>query len=96
MIDKSLYIKPPRHIRAFDWKKQSPQTREEIDAFFASPGLLAVKEQIVEMGRRLYQRGYVDGNGGNLSVRVSPDLVLCTPTLRLSQMRQGSGSKEFS
>ena len=26
-------------------------------------------------------RAYVDGNGGNISVRVATDLVLCTPTL---------------
>lgn len=81
MIDKSLYIKPPRKSRVFDWKRQNPQTREEIDSFFSSAELARVKEQIVQMGRRLYQRGYVDGNGGNLSVRVSPELVLCTPTL---------------
>jgi L-fuculose-phosphate aldolase len=29
----------------------------------------------------MWQRGYVDGNGGNISVRVAEDLVLCTPTL---------------
>jgi len=33
------------------------------------------------MGRRIYNKGYTDGNGGNISVRVGEDLVLCTPTL---------------
>ncbi len=32
------------------------------------------------MGRRLWQRAYVEGNGGNIAVRVGKDLVLCTPT----------------
>ena len=39
------------------------------------------KEQICEIGRRLWQRGYVDGNGGNISVLVAENFVLCTPTL---------------
>lgn len=81
MADKSLYIKPPFVVRAFDWTRHDPQTRAEIDAFFASAEVCAVKRQMVEMGRRLYKREYVDGNGGNLSVRVAKDLVLCSPTL---------------
>jgi L-fuculose-phosphate aldolase len=39
------------------------------------------KERICETGKRMWQRGFVDGNGGNISVRVAEDLVLCTPTL---------------
>ncbi len=53
----------------------------EIEAFFQQPRTVALKEQVCEMGRRLWQRGYVDGNGGNLAIKVAPDLVLCTPTL---------------
>lgn len=81
MSYESLYIKPPVINRAFDWKRHNPKTRKELDAFFSSAEVSAVKRQMVEMGRRLYQRGYVDGNGGNLSVRVGHDLVLCSPTL---------------
>ena len=29
----------------------------------------------------MWQREYVDGNGGNLAVRVGEDLALCTPTM---------------
>jgi L-fuculose-phosphate aldolase len=81
MANKSLYIKPPLVNRVFDWKRHNPKTRKAIDAFFASEEVCAVKRQIVEIGRRLYKREYVDGNGGNLSVRVAQDLVLCSPTL---------------
>lgn len=81
MADKSLYIKPPLVVRAFDWTKHNPKTRKTIDAFFVSEEVTAVKRQMVEVGQRLYKREYVDGNGGNLSVRVAKDLVLCTPTL---------------
>lgn len=81
MADQSLYIKPALVNRTYDWTKNNPQTREELDAFFTSEGIVLVKRQMVEMGRRLYKREYVDGNGGNLSVRVGQDLVLCSPTL---------------
>ena len=39
------------------------------------------REEIVAVGSKLWQRGYVDGNAGNISVRVSRDQVLCTPTM---------------
>jgi len=57
----------------------SPQ--KEIDAFFNSPEIHALKLQICEMGRRLWSREYVDGNGGNIAIRVGEDIALCTPTL---------------
>ncbi len=41
---------------------------------------LAAAEQICAIGRRLWQRGYVNGNDGNLSVRVDDDRVVCTPS----------------
>jgi L-fuculose-phosphate aldolase len=40
-----------------------------------------LKAEIVGAGQRLWQREYVDGNGGNISARIADDLVLCTPTL---------------
>jgi L-fuculose-phosphate aldolase len=48
---------------------------------FHSPAVEAIKEEIVRTGRKLWQRQYVDGNGGNISARVSRDYVVCTPTL---------------
>ncbi len=39
------------------------------------------REQICEIGRRLYARGLCTGNDGNISVRLGPDRVLSTPTL---------------
>ncbi|HET9594677.1 MAG TPA: L-rhamnose isomerase, partial [Anaeromyxobacteraceae bacterium] len=53
----------------------------EAEDVFRSPAVEAQKARILDMGRRLWQRAYVDGNGGNISVRVTDDLVLCTPTL---------------
>lgn len=39
-----------------------------------------LKLLLCELGKRMWQRGYVDGNSGNLSVRLEDDCVLCTPT----------------
>ncbi|HUU81886.1 MAG TPA: class II aldolase/adducin family protein [Phycisphaerae bacterium] len=40
-----------------------------------------LREQVCEIGRRLYARCFVAGNAGNLSCRMAADRVLCTPTL---------------
>ena len=38
------------------------------------------KEKIIETGKRLYARGLVSGNEGNVSIRVGDNEVWCTPT----------------
>jgi len=38
------------------------------------------RRQIVEVGKRLWQRGYVAANDGNLSVRLSDGRIVITPT----------------
>jgi len=48
---------------------------------FNSPEAQRIKEHIVSVSHRLWKREYVDGNGGNVSVRIGPNEVLCTPTL---------------
>ena len=53
----------------------------ELQAFFNSPEIHALKLQICDIGRRLWGRAYVDGNGGNIAIRVGEGLALCTPTL---------------
>lgn len=40
----------------------------------------ALRREICEVGRRIYQRGFVAANDGNISARMSDDRVLCTPT----------------
>ena len=39
-----------------------------------------VRADIVEVGRRLYNRGFVASNDGNISVRLGDDRILTTPT----------------
>jgi L-fuculose-phosphate aldolase len=59
----------------------SKSSQSEIEAFFNSPNIHELKLQICDIGRRLWHRAYVDGNGGNIAIRVGEDLALCTPTL---------------
>src|SRR6266446_4769276 len=59
----------------------SKSSKAEIEALFNSPEVHALKLQICDVGRRLWQRAYVDGNGGNIAIRVGEDIALCTPTL---------------
>jgi len=50
-------------------------------ALFDSPDARAIREEICAVGRKLWMRQYVDGNGGNISCRIGPNEAICTPTL---------------
>jgi L-fuculose-phosphate aldolase len=41
----------------------------------------ALRAEIIAVGRKLWQRQYVDGNGGNISARLGSKYLLCTPTM---------------
>ena len=63
-------------------KRLSSKTpKGELEAFFNSPYCHDLKSQICDVGRRLWQRAYVDGNGGNIAIRAGEDIAVCTPTL---------------
>ncbi|MCB2153458.1 class II aldolase/adducin family protein [bacterium] len=53
----------------------------QYDAFYRSDLNFRRSEEICDIGRRMWAREYVDGNGGNISIRVGKNLALCTPTL---------------
>ncbi len=40
-----------------------------------------VKQDICEIGRRLYNKGFAAANDGNITVRINDNEVLCTPTM---------------
>ncbi len=61
--------------------RSSQSDAEDPLEIFNSPEANALKEEIMRVGKKLWERQYVDGNGGNISVRVSSQYVLCTPTL---------------
>ena len=39
-----------------------------------------LRKEIVEIGKRVYQRGYVASNDGNISSRIDEETILITPT----------------
>ena len=48
---------------------------------FFSAEAETIKREICAVGKKLWQRQYVDGNGGNISYRIGPNEVICTPAL---------------
>ncbi|MEA4854484.1 MAG: class II aldolase/adducin family protein [Christensenella sp.] len=44
------------------------------------PSLDEAKEVILEIGRRMYQKGFVAANDGNISCKLGPKTILATPT----------------
>ena len=48
---------------------------------FSTPEAEAIKKEICTVGKKLWMRQFVDGNGGNISYRIGPNEVICTPTL---------------
>ena len=67
--------------RPTNTKISSNSSKAELDAYFRTPEMQKLKVEICEVGRRMWHRAYVDGNGGNIAVRVGEDIALCTPTL---------------
>jgi L-fuculose-phosphate aldolase len=66
------------------WMPDSQASDDDVSelakSVFESPEARAIKEEIVAVGKKLWLREYVDGNGGNISYRISHDYVICTPT----------------
>jgi L-fuculose-phosphate aldolase len=73
---KSESIQPSSSAKAVNARS----SQADLEAFFHSPPIHALKLQICDIGRRMWQRAYVDGNGGNIAIRVGEGLALCTPT----------------
>jgi L-fuculose-phosphate aldolase len=48
---------------------------------FSTPEAEEIKKEICTVGKKLWMRQFVDGNGGNISYRIGPNEVICTPTL---------------
>jgi len=61
--------------------KAQPLADHSPLAAASSPEAAALREEIIRAGQKLWHRQYVDGNGGNISVRLGPRYVLCTPTM---------------
>ncbi len=44
------------------------------------PSIFEAKEEILEVGRRMYERNFVAANDGNITCKVADDIILATPT----------------
>jgi L-fuculose-phosphate aldolase len=64
-----------------DGASAAPLSGTEWDKILNSPEAEKIKAEIVDVGRKLWMRQYVDGNGGNISYRIAENAVICTPTL---------------
>jgi L-fuculose-phosphate aldolase len=61
---------------------REPKLEEDLPlAVASSMEAQALCAEIIRVGRKLWERQYVDGNGGNISVRLGSRYLLCTPTL---------------
>ena len=40
---------------------------------------LSIKQQICDIGKRIYDKGMVASNDGNISVKLNDNEFLCTP-----------------
>mgnify|MGYP003415232410 CR=1 FL=1 len=71
-------------------RRSRPEDAATISAYRSDPNvnrqqgwdrtdLEGVLADIVEIGRRLWVRGFVASNDGNISVRLGPDRLLMTP-----------------
>lgn len=54
--------------------------QKKFSSLFRSPEAARLKREICDIGRRLWQRHYVDGNGGNITARLTEETFLCTPS----------------
>ncbi len=59
----------------------SPRIAAPNSRLYTSAEAETIKKEICSVGRKLWMRQFVDGNGGNISYRMGPNEVLCTPTL---------------
>jgi hypothetical protein len=68
----------PRSLCALDLDVAENSRVAETKNFFESPEARATKPEIVKVGKELWIRECIDGNGGNTPYRISRNLALCT------------------
>jgi len=73
-------LQPSRNLSVLPELVPAPDELSPLAAA-SSPQAHAFRMEIIEVGRKLWERQYVDGNGGNISVRLGQRYLLCTPTM---------------
>ncbi len=80
MQDKLAYCEDPLALSR-SVRQAKKFERMESNMFYNPAELDRLRQNICDIGRRLYARGYAAGNDGNISVRIGEDRFLCTPTM---------------
>lgn len=65
----------------FDQPAPPAVNLSEPEALYRSPQSLQLRQELLWNSWKLWERHYVDGNGGNLSCRIGDHYVLCTPSM---------------
>jgi len=73
-------LQPSRSLSVLPELVPAPDELSPLAAA-SSPLAHAFRMEIIDVGRKLWERQYVDGNGGNISVRLGERYLLCTPTM---------------
>lgn len=77
---------PPIADCSYPWRGVHAGTRAEVHELFHSAQLQHAAARLCQLSALLWQRGLVHGFGGNMALRVSEELVLCTPKLMLKAL----------
>ena len=80
-MEKTVVLPANMAEAAGDLPRARSAERESPLELFNSAEANALRAEIIRTGRKLWDRQYVDGNGGNISVRLGAEFVLCTPTM---------------
>jgi L-fuculose-phosphate aldolase len=70
---------PPSAAASAPASAACPGNPADLKLFNSSEAAL-LKQQICDIGRRIWMRAYCDGNGGNISARLGSDRFIVTPT----------------
>jgi L-fuculose-phosphate aldolase len=76
----SAFVESPA-VAASSNSGSTPNRPAPNPKLFFTPEAEEIKKEICAVGRKLWMRQFVDGNGGNISYRIGPNEVICTPTL---------------
>ena len=69
------------HKPAAQPQPQKPRKVGATSKLVSPAELQSLKEEICDIGRRIYNKGFAAGNDGNISYRLGENEVLCTPTM---------------
>jgi L-fuculose-phosphate aldolase len=70
-----------REVKTSAEPRHSPARPAPNPRLFSTPEAKRIKKEICAVGHKLWLRQFVDGNGGNVSYRIGPNEVICTPTM---------------